>query len=191
MRGLTCSGRKPRPSTRAGRRASGGNHFSSRNRNGGFRASVAAEHATDDVVLYPHLQPLRPARWRLAPRLHAGQIGVRHMAGAERHGQQEIRRRHRVLDREVDADAADGRHGMSCVADAEQPRPVPSPETVHANGQQLEIIEALDFSRAPLEERRQLFEIVLECGDAPLADVGEGALGDDISRIASSRRGRS
>ena len=142
----------------------------------------AAEHATDHVVLYPHLQPLRPARWRLAPRLHAGQIGVRHMAGAERHGQQ-IRRRHRVLDREVDADAADGRHGMSCVADAEQPRPVPSPETVHANGQQLEIIEALDFSRAPLEERRQLFEIVLECGDAPLADVGEGALGDDIAAL--------
>jgi len=53
-----------------------------------------------------------------APLLHGGEVRGRHIAGFERPGQ-DIGRRDRILHGEIDADAADRRHRMRGIADAE------------------------------------------------------------------------
>ena len=66
---------------------------------------------------------------------------------------QDIRGGDRVLDREIDADAADRRHRMRGVADAQKPRPVPKRQPVDRDGQELDVVEALEFGNAIGEER--------------------------------------
>src|SRR5262249_1596191 len=56
----------------------------------------------------------------------------------------DARRRPRVLHRQIDADAADGGHGVRRIADAEQPGPMPAPETVDRDGQQLDLVPVLE-----------------------------------------------
>ena len=68
-----------------------------------------------------HLESLRHAGGKLAPLLHSRKLHFCHPASLQRLGQQ-IRRRHRVLDRQIDAHAARRRHGMRGVADAQQAR---------------------------------------------------------------------
>ena len=53
---------------------------------------------------------------------------------------QDIRRGDRVLDRQVDPHAADRRHRMRGIADAQQARPKPGIQPVHCHGQQLHIV---------------------------------------------------
>ena len=64
---------------------------------------------------------------------------------------QDIRRRHRVLHRQIDADAADGRHRVRGIADAQQPRPMPALEPVDRHGQKLDLIPVLELVDAVRE----------------------------------------
>jgi hypothetical protein len=80
----------------------------------------ARERRRDHVLLREDLQPLGEPGRQLAATLHRAQLVGRRCAAAKRGGQQ-VRRRDRVLDREVDPDAADRRHRVRGIADAEQP----------------------------------------------------------------------
>jgi hypothetical protein len=51
-------------------------------------------------------------------------------------------RRHRVLDGQIDAHAADGRHGVGRVSDAQEPRPIPPAQAVYRHRQELDVVPA-------------------------------------------------
>src|ERR1700678_4013046 len=75
------------------------------------------------------LQPLRHSSGKLSPLLHAGQQRFRDPSLPKRIGQQ-IRCRHRVLNREVDADSSSWRHGMGGIPDTQQTWLMPLPQAV-------------------------------------------------------------
>src|SRR4029077_18179226 len=85
--------------------------------------SSAAEHAAVDE----DLGPLDAADGHLAALLHGAEIVLGDGSLLELGGE-EVGGRHGVLDREVDADAAGGGHGVGGVADAEEPWTVPVAE---------------------------------------------------------------
>ncbi|SVK46902.1 Uncharacterised protein [Acinetobacter baumannii] len=66
---------------------------------------------------------------------------------------------HRVLNRQVDAHAADRRHGVRGVADAQHPRFGPAIQTIDANAQQFDLIPLDDLLQAIVLERRHLGEV--------------------------------
>ena len=105
--------------------ASSGNRRSSRITNGGFELALARQHVADHVVLHEHLHPLGDPRREFAAFLHGCSMRRRDRAGAQRL-RQDVGGGDRVLHREIDADAADRRHGMRGVADAEQPGSMPA-----------------------------------------------------------------
>ena len=108
---------------------------------GWFQTVRLAKHAFDDVVLNLHLKPLGTPRGHLAPFLNTRQILCCHLTGTERI-REDVCGCDRILDRKVDPDAADRRHGVGCVADAEKAGPIPLRETVDADGQELDAVEA-------------------------------------------------
>ena len=59
-----------------------------------------------------------------------------------------------VLNGEVDADAADGRHGVRGVADAEEAGEVPAVEDVDLDREELDLVPGGDLGDAVGEERR-------------------------------------
>ena len=88
------------------------------------RGAAGGEHGRQHIVLHEHLDGLRHPGREHAAVLMAAILVVADGTGGEAR-RQDVRRCHRVLDREVDANPADRRHGVCCVADAQQPRPRP------------------------------------------------------------------
>ncbi len=89
-----------------------------------------------------------------------------------------------VLDGEVDAEAAYGRHRVGGVADAEQSGEVPALETVDLDREQIELIPGSDLGDAVGEEGDEMDEGLAEGGQAGGLDRGgEGVLGDDVSAL--------
>src|SRR5205085_940834 len=74
-------------------------------------------------------------------RLNPGEQPVDWLPSRHRSGKN-VRRRDRVLDREIDADAAYGRHRMRRIADREQSRPPPALQPVERDGEQIHLIPA-------------------------------------------------
>ena len=107
---------------RAGKRLSNGTPVSTRSASGGLIGPLPASAGAMIVFCINDLQALRGARWKIAARLHRFNVFVGQRAAAQWLGQQ-IGRRDRILDCEVDADAANGAHRMRRVADAQQTRP--------------------------------------------------------------------
>ena len=149
----TCSGRKPIPTMRAGSAAGTESELSNLHRQRQLRIFLEREHARHDVVLH--------ATWsfcvilvgnsrRRCTRLRSSSEGA-----ATREGRrQNVCRRDRVLNREVDADATNGRHRVRGVADAEKARPAPFAQAVDLHGQQLDLVPVLKFADAVAQERR-------------------------------------
>src|SRR5579883_3235152 len=115
------------------------------------RASLC-KHFADDTALNEELQSLRSNCGRLATALHGSQVAGSYAAVQQPWGQH-IRRRDRILDRQIDPDAADRRHCVRCVADAEQSVPVPPPQAIDTNREQLDVVPAAEFADAVGEKR--------------------------------------
>ena len=96
----------------------------------------------DDTILNDQLQALRHPGRPITSLLHLPELVKRHSPFAQRRGQK-IRCRHGILNREVDPDTSDGRHGMRRVTDAEQPRPRPMLQPIHLHGEQSDRLPAL------------------------------------------------
>ena len=85
-----------------------------------------------------------------------------------------------VLNGEVDADAADGGHGVGGVADAEEAGAVPAVETVDLDGEELDLVPVGDLVYAVGEEGDEAGDGGPEGGEASGLDRGgEGVFGDD------------
>ena len=70
--------------------------------------------------------------------LRPGEQGIDVSPAASRPGE-DIGGGDRVLDREVDADAADRRHGVGGIADRQQAGPMPARQPVERDRQQVEV----------------------------------------------------
>ena len=96
---------------------------------------------------------------------------------------QQVGGRDRVLHREVDADAADRRHRMRGVADAQQPRPRPALQPVDRDRQQLDVVPALHVSEPRFEDRRHPRDVVEQRRQSPRLHGVILPLGDDIGAL--------
>ena len=143
-----------------------------------LRRRGAAQHVADDAVLDRHLHALRHARRPFAPALHGAQVVQRRAALAQpRH--QDVGGGDRVLDRQVDADAADRRHRMRGIADAQQAGPKPGVQPVHRHGQQLHIVPDREFLHAVAQIRRQPHDLGAERLQPARVHLVDAALGND------------
>ena len=88
-----------------------------------------------------------------------------------------------VLHGDVDTDAADGGHGVGCVSDAEEAGGTPFLQAVDLYGEEFHFVPGVDFGGAPGEEWDDAFDALMECSDAFLLDLREGAFGDDVSDL--------
>ena len=151
-------------------------------REGDSQLSRRSEHARDDSVLDQHLNPLGHAGGELAPGLHLPQISFRQAPSSERFGE-DVRRRHRILDGEVDPHAADRRHGVGGVADAEQARPVPAAQPVHPDGQRADRLPAFDRIDMVPAERDQGGDRPPEFFDPVLPQYVERSFRDHVAAL--------
>ena len=129
------------------------------------------------------------SRWvtragNLAAVLDGGEVGLGEAALAQGAGQ-EVGGRDRVLDGEVDADAADRRHGVRRVADAQQARAVPA-----SRSRSTATVSSLTSSQ--LVERRppgrpangtSAATRLRNAGEAAAAELVQRALGDDVAAL--------
>jgi hypothetical protein len=134
--GPTVSGsRCPTASTRVLVRRSGGERTEREPRDPQRGPGLAGQRLGEHAVLDRDLEP--DARGAPAPRR-----GRRSSAGARAVPARAGRRRDRVLDCEVDSAAADRRHCMGRVADAQHARRAPALEPVDHPGEQLDVVPA-------------------------------------------------
>ena len=96
-----------------------------------------------------------------ATALNLGEVVLTHGTARELR-RQNIGRRHRILHRDVDADAADRRHRVRGISDAEQSRPRPALQPVDGDGEQLDVVPAFDVSDARLQDRRKRDDVGAE-----------------------------
>ena len=92
--------------------------------------------------MHEDLEALREANGEGAAALHTGEGALRDDAGLEalaKRRDEQVGGGDGILDGEVDADAADGRHGVGGVADAEQAGAMPAAEVIDLDGERLEL----------------------------------------------------
>ena len=84
-----------------------------------------------------------------------------------------------VLEGDVDADAADGGHGVGGVADAEEAGGGPLLEAIDFHGEELDFVPGVEDGGAAGEEGDDALDGLLEGGEAGGLDLGEGTFGED------------
>ena len=179
----TCSGRTPTPTMRAGIRCSSGTRLKSRNIHGGASGCVLLSTGCTTRFCASTCIRCVTRRRELAPLLHAGEIVLRERPVLQRLPQQ-VGGGHRVLDREIDADAAHGRHGVRGVADAQQPRPVPRAQPVDAR-RSSSLTSSHDFSSSTRVARNgsALATVCRNAGSPACLDALGVALGDHVGEL--------
>lgn len=139
---------------------------------------AAVQQRLDDLGVRQTLEALgRDGRGHAAA-LYAADVLQPHGALAQR-AHEVAGGSHRVLHREVDADAEDRRHGMGGVADAQQSRPVPAAQPVQPYVEQLDLVPRGDGVRPVGQPGDGLRELGHEAVHALGAAFGIGPLGDE------------
>ena len=177
-----CSGRTPRPKIRAGMRRRNGNARNSFTNSGGFELALPGQHVADHALLHDDLDALGDACREFAPLLHLRQHVLADRAVAQRLGQ-DVGGGDRVLHREVDADAAERRHGMRGVADAEQAQAVPARHAVDRDGQKLDLVPVGDLAGAVGERRHRACDVGAERRQALAVHLFDRALRNDVGAL--------
>ena len=103
----------------------------------------AGQDPGDDGILDEDLELLGRTGREIAPSLDLVQVLQRHRAAAQARGQN-VGGRDRILDGKVHTDAADRRHCMIGIADAEQAGPGPFLDTIDRHGEKLDVVPARD-----------------------------------------------
>ena len=128
------------------------------------------------------LHPLRFVDGSFAVLLDLFEMPGGERAGAERFGEH-VRRSDRVLNGDIDADAADRGHGVGGVSDAEQTGRGPAHEMVYLDREQLDLVPGVDLGGAAREKWNDAFEALVEFIEAILLNLVEAALGDDVGDL--------
>ena len=141
-----------------------------------------------------NLEELRDTGGKLAATLDAGEEGLGNACGGHECEQglgEDVGGGDGVLDGEIDTDAADRRHGVRGVADAEQARSVPLLEAVDLHGEQFHLLprgELIDTGLAAgaglAEKGDELGDIAAERIEARRLDGGrESAFPNDVAAL--------
>ena len=101
-----------------------------------------AEDAGDDVVLDDELKTLGGVRGKCSAPLDGFEIPCGESSVAKPRGE-DVGGGDGILNREIDADTANGRHGVRSVADAEKSGTKPTGQTIHDHGQQADLLPVL------------------------------------------------
>ena len=104
----------------------------------GREGPTGSDAAAEQKGVSRRLESLRFASGRFATPLNGGQALFAERATLQRR-REDVRAGHGVLDREIDPDAADGRHGVGRIADEQQAGFVPLGQTIELNGEQLHL----------------------------------------------------
>ncbi len=89
---------------------------------------------------------------------------------------EQIRRRHRVLDSQINSYATRRRHGMRSIADQEQARKMPFPQPVDLHREQLDLLPTLELVHPISQIRRDAPNRLAKCVDAFMLGLFERTL---------------
>jgi len=107
-------------------------------------------------------------------------------------GAEDIGGSYGVLNGQIYADAADGRHGVGGVAEAEESGAGPLGQAVDRYGQQADVFPVAEFTDTIAQERDEAGDLFAEGGEATLADfVGQTELTSQLHVMAEAARRRS
>src|SRR5215470_6045716 len=132
----------------------------------------------EHLAMNKDLDVLSHARRPFPPLLHPAQIIDPAISLPELLPEQ-ICRRHRVLYRQIDADAAGGRHGVRGVADEEQPGTIPLSKPVHLHGEEFDFVPIFNFAYCVTQKGRDADDLFAERLQSPLLDTFERAFAND------------
>src|ERR1700683_2761121 len=120
------------------------------------------QDASDEIVLNQYLESLNLAGWRLAALLDGLQVPGCD-AALLKSLSENIRRGYCILNREIYANAADGRHGVGRIADTEQTVFIPPAQTIDGDGQQAHLVPLPDLRSTVREEGGDSPNVPMEC----------------------------
>jgi hypothetical protein len=132
--------------------------------------------------LQEYLQALRKTGWQFPPPLHGAKMIAADGPLPERGGEN-VGSRDGILHGKVDADAADRRHRVGGVTDAQQPGPIPLAQAIDANGQEFDIVPTAEFTDAIARKRHERRDLVAQRRQPPPPDFIGGSLRDDIRAL--------
>ena len=135
------------------------------------------EQRVDDPALHPDLDCLDHLHRQGAAALNRGEMLGGEPSLAQWRGEN-VGGGNRVLHREVDADAADRRHRVRRIADAQQPGPPPLGQPIDRDGQQFDVVPVLQLLDPIGEVRRQPDDLGAESVEAARAHLVVAALAD-------------
>ncbi len=147
----------------------------------GLYGAGVAEDSVEDFV-GEDLYALGVVDGALAVVLDAGEVVGCSGSGEEGFGE-DVGGGYGVLQRDVDADAADGGHGVGGVSDAEQAGRGPLLEAVDFYGEELDFVPGVEGGGAAGEEGDDALDALLEGVEAGGLDGGEGAFGYDVADL--------
>src|SRR5262245_6204003 len=127
------------------------------NRERPLRIGPRPEH----LAMKKDLDVLSHARRPFPPLLHPAQI-IDPAISMPELVREQIGRRHRILYRQIDADAACGRHGVRGVADKEQPRTIPLSKPVHLHGEKLDFSPIINGAHCATQKGRDADDLFAE-----------------------------
>jgi len=133
----------------------------------GFRTT---ENAADHTVLNNDLKPLGRPCWKRSPFLDGAKITLAGRSLQE-HGTQNICCGYCVLNGKIDANAADWRHGVGRVANAQESRPPPTRQPVDSNGQEANVLPIAQFIHTIAQEGCERCNLLAERWEASLANL--------------------
>lgn len=90
---------------------------------------------------------------------------------------------YRVLNRQIDTNAKDGRHGMSRISDAQEAGTMPAREPVDLHRQQLDFLPILQLCHAAAKKRCNPRDILSERFETLPLELLEGILWNDETRL--------
>src|SRR5262249_38139670 len=89
----------------------------------------------------------------------------------------------RVLYRQIDADAASGRHRMRGVTDAEQPRTIPLAKPVHLHGEKFDFVPIINFAHSVAQKGRDAHYLFAEGLQPSTLDLFKRAFTNDVAAL--------
>jgi len=134
------------------------------------------------VFVGEDLNRLSHARGKFAACLNFLEVGIGGGSGGQ-NGNENVRGGDGVLNSEIDANAADGRHGVRGIADAEKAAAGPVAQAIDGDGEELDVVPIFQFDGAALQNGGDRFEVVAKGGQAIFLDGCESTLGDDVGAL--------
>ena len=117
--------------------------------------------SSSDLLAHQLLHALREAGREFAAMLDTRQIANADGAFPEGFGKN-IGGRDSVLNGQIDSYTADRRHGVCCVADTNEARPIPLAQAVDLDGEELHVVPVAQLTEAVAEKGSKLRDIRAE-----------------------------